>query len=210
MWHQCWIFANPYLKFYITKAWSACKSSVWKGVLFLCLPPPQLHLFWGEAREVQSSRRGNALVLQWEKGFPPGRRCGVVPGDRWTCRAQHWFSRGAGGKLRYPPVPSKAQLRNRRGGVEQGAFHPQNRNCGGQGCTKQECLGGWEVSGKRTRSSSERWHLRRLRLNAELQAANNRRNACSHLQREWVTQSTWNDLGKRMLKTLHLHFGGIH
>lgn len=73
--------------------------------------------------------------------------------------------------------------------VEQGAFHSQNRNCGEQGRAEQECLGGWEVSGKRKRSSSERGHLRRLQLNAEVRVADNRRNACSRPWRELVIQS---------------------
>lgn len=59
-----------------------------------------------------------------------------------------------------PPDPSEPQLQEGREGVEQGAFHPQNRNCGEEECAKEECLGGWEVSGKR--SSSEKWHLRRV------------------------------------------------
>lgn len=91
--------------------------------------------------------------------------------------------------LRYPPVPSKPQPRAGRGGDEQGAFRPQNRNCGEQGGAQQERLGGWEVSGKRKRSSSERWHLRRLQPNTDVRAAGNRRNACSHPRRELLIGS---------------------
>lgn len=160
------MFANPLLKFYITKAPSACKSSLCKGVLFLCLPPPQLHSFWGEAKAAQSSRRGEAVVLQQEEGFPPERRCGVALGAEGSASpsADSPGRSRDGGQLRSPLVPSKPQLGGGRRAAEQGAFHPQNRNCGEQEHAKQECLGGWEVSGKR--SSSERWHLRRLCLNA--------------------------------------------
>lgn len=151
MWHQCWIFANSLLKFYVTEVQSACKSSVWKGVLFLCLPPPQLHLFWGEARKTQRSRHRSTLVLQWEQGFLPGRRCGLVPGARWICCAQHWFCRVQQRLkertilLKYHLVPQNPTWRWERG-VEQGAFHPQNRNFKEHGHVKQEYLRGWEVA----------------------------------------------------------------
>lgn len=113
-----------------------------------------------------------------------------------------------GGNLRYPPVPSKPQLEDGRGGTEQGAFHPQNRNCGEQGHAKQECLGGWEVVGREVLQKGGIWGG--YSWTQEVWVAGNRRNACRRPRRELVIQSIWSRLGKRMLRILRLHFGGIH
>lgn len=43
--------------------------------------------------------------------------------------------------------PQNPNLKVGVGQGEQGAFHPQNRNCGEQGHTKHECLGGKEHNG---------------------------------------------------------------
>lgn len=137
-------------------------------MLFLCLPPPQLRSFWGEAKAAQSSRRGEALVLQQEKGFSPGTRCEGALGTEGSASPR--ADPVGRGKNRSALVPFRPQPQVGVHEIEMA----QNRNGREQEYAKWEHWRKWEGSGK---VSSERRYLRRLCLNTEVWAVENRNKA---------------------------------